>query len=471
MCIFFHKWHGCTCQDCGLTRSTDHNWQGCICQQCGTKRDQDHTWKEDASGCTCSICGIVKDHSWKGCVCVNCGMVRNKFHAWENSNDLFKCTHCGKTLNALECLTSQLRENIIDRRIAIPIIEKIAELHDELSINVLLDILDSPGADHTYGLLSDSVKKAILAIGRASIPYLRHALHDRSMNGQGMALYLLLEIDGIAAKDDFISSLENKKLYSAAASALAQLNCVEAFPALLKTIEKEHPMDDYNFATAFCSLAKATGVAAVRPLLNILERENGNSILVREIIDTLISIGNPEAFLPILFYFKNNVPHDEYNNTSKFEQAFLKFARQEDTQYFIEMLSYSPNTAIRCLKVIGDARSILPLLKIAQNESVSISRLAERGVNIDTYVAINSDKAKYFTGAGSTLLDMLTILEREIKHVDESVLKAIVDMEQIVTSAYFENIYEYGGRTDYYIVNTDYITSIAYNELYRRESA
>jgi hypothetical protein len=80
-----HRWNGCTCSACGMTRDESHAWKDCICAACGKRRD--HAW----SGCKCDNCGYVRDsdHVWSGCVCSLCG--KTKEHTWKGKI----CDTCG----------------------------------------------------------------------------------------------------------------------------------------------------------------------------------------------------------------------------------------------------------------------------------------------------------------------------------------------------------------------------------------
>lgn len=82
-CLFGHKWHGCRCVRCGITRNEQHNWNGCVCTQCGARRNESHHW----NGCTCSRCGATRDeqHEWDICKCKICGKPSDDFarHQWK----------------------------------------------------------------------------------------------------------------------------------------------------------------------------------------------------------------------------------------------------------------------------------------------------------------------------------------------------------------------------------------------------
>ncbi len=74
-CIFGHKWNGCKCERCGVTRDEQHDWDGCKCRRCGKVRDEQHDW----NGCICLRCGQKRDeqHKWNGFVCSLCGKKRS----------------------------------------------------------------------------------------------------------------------------------------------------------------------------------------------------------------------------------------------------------------------------------------------------------------------------------------------------------------------------------------------------------
>jgi hypothetical protein len=49
----FHKWDGCKCGRCGVTRNKNHDWGGCKCNCCAAIRNEGHNW----DGPKCSLCG------------------------------------------------------------------------------------------------------------------------------------------------------------------------------------------------------------------------------------------------------------------------------------------------------------------------------------------------------------------------------------------------------------------------------
>ena len=92
-----HKWDGCTCLKCGITR--DHEWDGCKCKNCKAARE--HDWdhgcvcqrcgvgrEHDWDGCKCRRCQATRDHDWDGCTCLKCGITRD--HEWDGC----KCKNC-----------------------------------------------------------------------------------------------------------------------------------------------------------------------------------------------------------------------------------------------------------------------------------------------------------------------------------------------------------------------------------------
>ncbi len=50
----FHRWQGCVCTRCGLTRRRGHDWAGCTCRLCNARREIGHSL---GKGCRCLICG------------------------------------------------------------------------------------------------------------------------------------------------------------------------------------------------------------------------------------------------------------------------------------------------------------------------------------------------------------------------------------------------------------------------------
>jgi len=112
-----HKWNGCTCTRCDITRDEGHHWINeagkCVkvCTICGKKRAVPHTW----NGCKCAVCGALRDegHQWREkpgecrevCTisipgvcreaCVVCGEERPMEHDFKNGY----CSRCGMTEN------------------------------------------------------------------------------------------------------------------------------------------------------------------------------------------------------------------------------------------------------------------------------------------------------------------------------------------------------------------------------------
>jgi hypothetical protein len=96
LCIFGkHKWNGCKCSSCHITRDEGHDWsKDCeMCTLCGLAKKDSHKWE----GCKCSTCGKTRDelHDWnKDCErCARCRTLRKDAHKWDG----FKCSVCGKT--------------------------------------------------------------------------------------------------------------------------------------------------------------------------------------------------------------------------------------------------------------------------------------------------------------------------------------------------------------------------------------
>ena len=110
-CLFGHKWNGCKCVRCGVTRDKQHDWNGCICKICG-KTSDNHIWNDTEgsryahmtglagtqAGCKCIVCGKIRDFryvQWNG------GRKEVDCHTYENSTNANKkiCSVCGKGRN------------------------------------------------------------------------------------------------------------------------------------------------------------------------------------------------------------------------------------------------------------------------------------------------------------------------------------------------------------------------------------
>lgn len=112
-----------------------HTWNklpdggdGCTCSRCGEHRNEGHDWRfareredwtyggppEIIRGCfnVCTVCGRwetapdprdVCEHDWRGCTCALCGKVRDEGHDWDRpkpqgdgKNHRCQCRICGK---------------------------------------------------------------------------------------------------------------------------------------------------------------------------------------------------------------------------------------------------------------------------------------------------------------------------------------------------------------------------------------
>lgn len=100
---FGHKWNGCICSRCHLTRDEGHDWNGCKCRVCGKTRDEGHDWDV----CKCGVCGERRDdaeHDWDGCLCRRCGKWRDEGHESKDGC----CTKCGENLSP-QCACCKMR--------------------------------------------------------------------------------------------------------------------------------------------------------------------------------------------------------------------------------------------------------------------------------------------------------------------------------------------------------------------------
>lgn len=94
--IGFHKWYGCKCTKCGLTRDENHSWDGCKCTKCDKTQDENHSWKKNDCN-ICESCGKIRTdgHIWNGCICSRCNKKRDENHSWDGC----KCDRCGKEMH------------------------------------------------------------------------------------------------------------------------------------------------------------------------------------------------------------------------------------------------------------------------------------------------------------------------------------------------------------------------------------
>lgn len=73
-CLFGHKWNGCTCKKCGVTR---HQW-------------------EEKNACIkeCKLCGEqIAEHKFEHCKCAKCGEILDRYHKYDKNG---VCSVCGK---------------------------------------------------------------------------------------------------------------------------------------------------------------------------------------------------------------------------------------------------------------------------------------------------------------------------------------------------------------------------------------
>lgn len=75
-CLFGHKWDGCKCTKCGITRDEQHDWNGCMCKRCGKKRDEQHDWDLCSGKCRRCLKRREEQHDWDGTKCKRCGKTR-----------------------------------------------------------------------------------------------------------------------------------------------------------------------------------------------------------------------------------------------------------------------------------------------------------------------------------------------------------------------------------------------------------
>jgi hypothetical protein len=82
-----HKWNGCICKNCGITRDEEHVWNGCKCSKCSKTRNDQHDWSMDCEKCV--KCGTIREnqHNWKASKCTKCGILRKRTLILENIND------------------------------------------------------------------------------------------------------------------------------------------------------------------------------------------------------------------------------------------------------------------------------------------------------------------------------------------------------------------------------------------------
>jgi hypothetical protein len=68
--LHLHRWDGCLCTVCGVTRHSHHTWIGCTCTVCGERQEDGHEWVQ----CRCTLCGLVA-HDWEDetGICMTCG--------------------------------------------------------------------------------------------------------------------------------------------------------------------------------------------------------------------------------------------------------------------------------------------------------------------------------------------------------------------------------------------------------------
>ena len=108
-CLFGHKWNGCKCERCGITRDEQHDWDLCrgVCKRCGKTQEAQHDWH----GCYCNRCHRSRHELDEHCKCRLCGC---EFDTPDNN---CACTRCGKELHKWiplpsKCLCRECRKQI-----------------------------------------------------------------------------------------------------------------------------------------------------------------------------------------------------------------------------------------------------------------------------------------------------------------------------------------------------------------------
>ena len=202
-CLFGHKWNGCKCSKCSITRDEQHDWDLCNgkCYRCGKTHIEQH----ERDGCICKRCN-KELHDWNGCKCEKCGKERHDRQLFKcyskclRCGDVFeysyehhdwldgKCSHCGKTLNKNEFYK-------FEKRIANGIINN---SHSFYRYNYSGKVLDE-----------ESMKKAIQHIVSQSV------LLDIAIN----AYVTLLQFGELAAKkltdsNDISEYIISRRIYS-----------------------------------------------------------------------------------------------------------------------------------------------------------------------------------------------------------------------------------------------------------------
>ena len=85
----------------GICKLFGHRWDGCRCSRCGLTRNEGHAWVESAEQCehTCAVCGVTETVpcTWFHCRCNRCGALRDEHHLWLAKTPCEQvCRVCGK---------------------------------------------------------------------------------------------------------------------------------------------------------------------------------------------------------------------------------------------------------------------------------------------------------------------------------------------------------------------------------------
>ncbi len=103
-----HKWLGCSCRICGTVRDQEHKWAkfsnhekcGEKCSRCNKEKLTPHDFKHLLNECykQCRNCGYKTnvDHTWNYCVCSVCGKKQDYNHNFVGPDCSRVCSICGK---------------------------------------------------------------------------------------------------------------------------------------------------------------------------------------------------------------------------------------------------------------------------------------------------------------------------------------------------------------------------------------
>lgn len=395
----------------------------------------------------------------------------------DKPSDSVKGAINAEELDVVEHTLKRLRANMGYRDLAEPLVEKLGELKDIRAVNLLLTISSGgQGVDSRNFTLPNAAKLAIISFGDLAVPVLKEVFLDATSEDRHTALELLAKLEQITEEDTYMRALEDKdrRVQCVAARVLGRVKCTRAVPTLLGVLQKDKPSGDKHDwvrIEIIKALREIKDTNAVKPLVGLLEKEDDYWLLV-EVIEALVAFGDPQSFDELLLFAQRRTRKmDPLCSTESLARALKKTAGPSATDRLLESIAgdhdfFMTDIVVKCLEDIGQISAIERLLEIAREESKKIH--IETGKAVGTW-SFQRRAGSVILGAGPALSALLAILKRELEHVADKDLRAIIEMGPIASEVYLMNIDNDDGDTKIFYLDTKPLKELASAELARRE--